>query len=222
MFQSYLNSIKTGFATLLFPPRCVACTKSGLEICETCIRYFKPEPRILHSEKFKLVASLEYNDTVARILLLAKEQGRAMAQRLIANALAHSVASYQISYPISLVIIPSQMRSIRRRGFNSMLSFAELTLENPLLSQNFQVIDALEFNRKTSDQTHLSQSERSNNLYGAFRVKDIEIANPVLVIDDVVTTGSTLREAVRALGERNLTIIGAATACATQRRLAIG
>jgi len=41
------------------------------------------------------------------------------------------------------------------------------------------------------------------------------------IIDDVITTGSTLREAVLALKERNLTVLGAATACASQRRLLI-
>ncbi|MFM8235920.1 MAG: phosphoribosyltransferase family protein [Actinomycetota bacterium] len=40
-------------------------------------------------------------------------------------------------------------------------------------------------------------------------------------MDDVITTGSTIREAVRALKERNLTVLGAATACASQRRLLI-
>ncbi|MBM3743396.1 MAG: phosphoribosyltransferase [Actinobacteria bacterium] len=44
----------------------------------------------------------------------------------------------------------------------------------------------------------------------------------MLVIDDFISTGSTLREAIRALKQRNLIVIGAATACATQRRLAIG
>ncbi|NBX11637.1 MAG: ComF family protein, partial [Chitinophagaceae bacterium] len=42
-------------------------------------------------------------------------------------------------------------------------------------------------------------------------------SRPIIVIDDVVASGSTLREAVRALKERNLTVIGAASACFTFR-----
>ncbi|MFM7623546.1 MAG: phosphoribosyltransferase family protein, partial [Actinomycetota bacterium] len=49
----------------------------------------------------------------------------------------------------------------------------------------------------------------------------IPITTQLVILDDVVTTGSTLREANRALKERNLTALGAATACASQRRLLI-
>jgi predicted amidophosphoribosyltransferase len=76
--------------------------------------------------------------------------------------------------------------------------------------------------RKILDQTELTQSQRELNLSGAFKVApDFFTVKPIIIIDDVITTGSTLREAVRALKERNLTVLGAATACASQRRLPI-
>ncbi len=77
-------------------------------------------------------------------------------------------------------------------------------------------------NKRVVDQSGLSETQRHDNLFGAFKVaKPLNSAAPIIIVDDVITTGSTLREAVRALKERNLTVLGAATACATQRRLLI-
>ena len=72
------------------------------------------------------------------------------------------------------------------------------------------------------DQSGLSETQRYENLAGAFEVSPgFNSQIPIVVIDDVITTGNTLREAVRALKERNLTVLGAATACASRRRLPI-
>lgn len=52
--------------------------------------------------------------------------------------------------------------------------------------------------RQVSDQRTLSASQRHLNLAGAFAARQ-RVCQPVIVIDDVVTTGSTVRESVRAL-----------------------
>ena len=80
----------------------------------------------------------------------------------------------------------------------------------------------LSLRRKVKDQSGLSATERQQNLAGAFAVTEaFDSQIPIIVIDDVITTGNTLREAIRALKERNLTVLGAATACASRRRLPI-
>ena len=86
----------------------------------------------------------------------------------------------------------------------------------------FVVRPILSITKKVIDQSGLSETKRNANLFGAFEVvKPFRPTSAIIVIDDVITTGSTLREAVRALKERNLTVLGAATACASQRRLLI-
>jgi predicted amidophosphoribosyltransferase len=65
------------------------------------------------------------------------------------------------------------------------------------------------------DQSTLNAKERQVNVYGSLECIQIaERANiPVIIVDDVVTTGATLREAGRALGKGGFTVIGAITAC---------
>jgi predicted amidophosphoribosyltransferase len=103
-----------------------------------------------------------------------------------------------------------------------MKEIAKLIMKDPHLRTEIDILEALEIRKRVSDQSSLTEVERIQNLEGALGVRPDISGKSVIVIDDVITTGSTLREAIRVLEERNLTIIGAATACATQRRLAIG
>ncbi|MFM9141484.1 MAG: ComF family protein [Actinomycetota bacterium] len=173
-------------------------------------------------ENFPIASSLSYGEVTGKLLILAKENGLVSAQKFFANALVTSINHFKIEYPITIVPIPSQRKSVRRRGFDSMKEIAKFILQDPDLKTDIELEEALKITRPVSDQSSLSEEERYRNLDKALRVNNARTSKAILVIDDVITTGSTLREAIRALKERNLTVIGAATACATQRRLAIG
>ncbi|MFM8752799.1 MAG: phosphoribosyltransferase family protein [Actinomycetota bacterium] len=51
--------------------------------------------------------------------------------------------------------------------------------------------------------------------------KNVDEIRPIIVVDDVLTTGATLRNAILALNERKMTVLGAATACASAHQLLI-
>jgi predicted amidophosphoribosyltransferase len=55
--------------------------------------------------------------------------------------------------------------------------------------------------RRTSDQAGLGARARARNLAGAFQLRSAEhlSGHPIVVVDDIVTTGATIGEAVRAL-----------------------
>ena len=71
--------------------------------------------------------------------------------------------------------------------------------------------------RSAADQSGLSTAERAANLHGALRAAGV-VRGPVLVVDDVVTTGATLVEAARALTVGGHQVVGAAVVAATSRR----
>jgi ComF family protein len=222
MLNSYLSSISRGLSTLIFPETCLVCDQPGSDLCRVCKNRFIPKPKFLLGEKFSIVSSLPYDDISKKVILLSKEQGLVAAHQILARAISSAIREFRVKSRVSIVLIPTQRKSLRRRGINHLEEIGRLILENTLINQDFEILNALEFTRNISDQTKLTESQRASNLRGAFRVKKVRISSPVIVMDDVVTTGSTLREAVRVLQERNLTVIGAATACASQRRLAIG
>jgi predicted amidophosphoribosyltransferase len=75
--------------------------------------------------------------------------------------------------------------------------------------------------RKVRDQSQLNLVDRSENISGALSISPdfttpIRAGNTgpkIIVIDDLITTGATLAEAIRALRTAGFTVLGAVTSC---------
>ena len=81
-----------------------------------------------------------------------------------------------------------------------------------------QMVDCLELSRRVLDQSGLHRVERATNLAGAFRLTS-QVRGELILVDDVVTTGATLREAYRAVNSQGFHAVGsvsAVTACVAQ------
>jgi predicted amidophosphoribosyltransferase len=76
---------------------------------------------------------------------------------------------------------------------------------------------ALTVARTVLDSAGLGRAERARNLEGAFRGRAGPVGRSALLVDDIVTTGATLREADRALRAAGWTVAGAAVVAATPR-----
>lgn len=212
---------------LVYPPKCLLCDKKiGNEpLCQDCEKLWKPFPHKLKDFIFPAYASIKYNRVAMKMVLLAKEEGNISAQKLLATAIKTSITRLisDSDKEISLVPIPTSSKPYRRRGINPILELASRTSEiMQSNNQEIKIAQLLEVRKSLQDQTGLTNLERLRNLAGAFQVKsqidsDYYESRRLIVIDDVVASGSTLREAVRALKERNLTVIGAASACFTFR-----
>lgn len=117
--------------------------------------------------------------------------GRSIAQWLRASpALAQAVEQADVLVPIAL----SALR-LRQRGFNQAAQLASLLAAHKCLPT------ALHRLRQTASQRGLTRAARLRNLHGAFTVPVPALVQGlhVLLVDDVLTTGATLRAASRAL-----------------------
>jgi ComF family protein len=106
--------------------------------------------------------------------------------------------------------VPLHVKRLRQRGFNQsslLAKFLGRTLELPVR------FDILHRNRWTEPQTHLSRNERLVNLGKAFSVSSpVEIrGKPVVLIDDVFTTGTTIAECARTLKKEGAAEVHALT-----------
>jgi PAS domain-containing protein len=72
--------------------------------------------------------------------------------------------------------------------------------------------------KKIKDQSDLNGLQRKENMSHAFIVKSSSISqSAVILIDDLVTTGASIQEGVRALTEAKITVDAVVTACAVGR-----
>ena len=149
--------------------------------------------------------------------MAAKENSLKGADQLLISAIIHVLQKAKLdSHYYQLVPVPSSKTSQRRRGRSFIV---DLTKEISTLT-GFSINDCLTLSRKVSDQSGLSRMERLSNMKGAFVLKaNAIVRGDLILIDDVVTTGATLKEAARALNSQGFHAIGsvsAVTACVAQ------
>jgi ComF family protein len=109
-----------------------------------------------------------------------------------------------------IVPVPLHPTRLRERGFNQAELLAKILRQRTNLSLN----RALERIRYTTTQTAFDRTDRMENLRGAFRLrKRIDMRGlRVLLVDDILTTGSTLSECARVLREAGAHSVYAVTA----------
>ncbi len=105
--------------------------------------------------------------------------------------------------------MPLHAARLRQRGFNQ----SQLLARHAGYSLGIEVKEALIRTRRTDAQVNLGSEERAINVVGAFAVQQaIPVAGlSIVLIDDVITTGSTLSACADALIDAGATTVKAAS-----------
>ena len=205
---------------LVLPSGCVWCGRGGRLWCLACRPACEPAPVTLPSLP-PVVAAGEYGGALRSALLAFKERGqRALAGPLAAYLSdAVDVCRRQHGGPVEpalLVPVPSSRSAARQRGGDHLLRLvAEVAPQNGL-----DVLPALRLPGRGRDSAGLSAPQRAANLAHRMRAVPVTSDRPVLIVDDIVTTGATLAEASRALQAAGWQVSGAAVIAATTLRRA--
>lgn len=198
---------------LLLPESCAGCGQGDVALCAPCASALVPAPEDRELPGgVRVVSALAFTGVPARVIRALKEEGRTGLARGLAPALRECVRTLaqEAIEPVVVVPVPTSRAAFRRRGYRVV----ELVARRAGLSPR----RVLRPTRQTADQRGLGADGRRANVEGAFRAGRLNGAS-VVVIDDVVTTGATLQEAVRALEAAGARVIGAATIAATRRRM---
>ncbi len=197
----------TALRGLFLPRECVSCGLPDTWFCPACDRdVMASAGAVLGVDDLEVSSGAAYQGS-ARDLVLAGKTGlvTATAQplgRLLRRAvLAHP----EMSADVVLVPVPATRRAWVRRGIDPV----ELMVRR----SNLTWARSLTWRRRPSTQKSLGGVQRRKNLTEAMRA--VSRGARVLVVDDVITTGSTIREAVRALRSAGADVVGGATALYT-------
>jgi ComF family protein len=201
----------TNLADVVVGARCAACETPAIGLCAACSAAIRAHPDVVRSEPCRVASAGEYDRELRSALIAWKERGRFTVERPLAHLLAASVAVLDPEPPVRLVPVPSSPDRRRARGADVVTDLGRVTARL-LRSTGLEtrVSPCLSVVRRVRDQAGLTSAERARNLRGAFAARRVP-AGSLVVIDDIVTTGATLTEAVRALSQRGGDVAGAAT-----------
>ncbi len=219
-------------AELFLGASCVHCEAPGRLLCDACSRRLTASPFVVSPGRTGQVdvwAATSYEGLTREVIVAMKEHGHRSLLGPLSRLLAASLEALvgEIDGPVVLVPVPSRAATVRARGFDATRELSERTAR--LLGDPRRPIRAaplVRLGRAVNDQAGLTGVEREANLAGAMEVslralrqlsRELERAT-VLACDDVVTTGATVRELVRALGTVDISVTGIGTIAATPRR----
>ena len=207
----------------LLPPRCIICDApghGGMDICPSCLASLPHNQRACSQCALPLPAGdaaapvrcgqclkkppvfdhaislFEYKDDAASLIMQLKFNDRLALSRLFGQLMLDRVRVEGAAGVDALLPVPLHRSRLRSRGFNQSVELARMLsrgLQKPLLRHQVARVVA------TSQQTGLDAKTRRRNIRGAFRVMAAIPYEHVAIVDDVVTTGSTVNELSRVL-----------------------
>lgn len=213
-----------GIIDLLFPKRCVNCRRVGSYLCSSCFVYLSYEPEriclmcnrpswngLTHPKCIKrwgidgTFSVLAYNRAMKRLLFAFKyrpfvsDLHKLLANLFYEGVIQNEVFMKHLVKDSLFVPIPLHSEKMRKRGYNHATLLAREIGDK----MGIKVMDVLVRTRKTKSQFLLKKEEREENLQDAFAVKKgaekVLKNTTIFLIDDLVTTGTTMKEAAKML-----------------------
>lgn len=200
---------------IVLPVECSGCGEPDRAVCVSCSAELAGPLLQRTLGDLDAVSAAAYDGAVAAIIVAFKDGGRTDAARTLGDALRRAVSgALAVSDSplgrIELTPIPSSRAAFRRRGYSPV----ELLLRAGRLPYS----RTLALTRRVRDQASLSAEQREQNLAGSLIARCDLTGRTFLLIDDVLTTGATLREGRRAIEAAGGRVLSAATIASTPLR----
>ncbi|WP_042678720.1 ComF family protein [Anaerosalibacter massiliensis] len=195
-----------GINELLFPEEgvCLLCNVETDDvdryICSYCrnnIEYLNREIDLSYLEK--TIYSLFYNEFIKEKIYLYKYENYGYLYKPLGEILLQTIYGKNIMKDIDIITyVPIHRRRKAIRGYNQselIAGYLSKKLDIPISKNNLIRI------KWTKPQNKLNRHDRIRNIEGVFKIKDsIEFMDKeILIIDDIITTGSTVSECAKVL-----------------------
>ncbi len=201
--RSYIKDIIPFIINIIYPSQCNVC-RNKLKydeniICRECIAEL--DYKLLREQNFQIddnsihISVFSYENIVKDILHLFKfNQYQPLGKILTERALFFTDKTVFDKYDF-LLPVPLTSKKRKERGFNQTEIIAKIISKET----NIPILSIIKKEKETMPQSILSKTEREKNLRGVFSIikktdRKTYDNKSILIVDDVLTTGSTFKE----------------------------
>ncbi len=211
---------------LSFPPRCPFCgelsgkdgqycaeCQKGLPLCHV----YTLTPNTKRPDLFCLRAPYYYTGSARRAAKALKFYNHRSAAEQFARAMADMEQVSGLAQADFVTAIPLSRRRLRRRGFNQ----SEMIARQYALFKGMTYLETLEKHKDTPKQSlQISAKARAANVKGCYRVLEPDAVRnkTVVLIDDVYTTGATMRECAKMLRQAGARCVVGLAGCTSGKK----
>lgn len=193
--------IFVGIRDLVFPRTCVFCGTGREYLCQSCFSNFFARPQFTSIENIPTLSMSRYQDLVRELVVRHKDHHFIGIRKFLSQSLSLGIKLLDLPQDCQIISIPTAQKEIRKR-FDDPVRYMVSDAAH-IVKKNYNK-NILKLNRSKRDQVGLNLNERELNMTDVFRVN--QIVKRVIVCDDVVTSGATLRAATRTLNQAGIEV----------------
>lgn len=214
----YLGLMLQDILSLLFPSPCLSCGYLGEPLCKSCFRHIVFSPHVREIDNMKVLTCMYYqpDSILERLIKPFKYSHQANIFKVFVPYM-NATLKLMIPEPNKALLVPVPLYKSREleRGYNQAALLAKWIAR----FTGGEFSPCLNRIKDTSSQAKTSSKvERKKNMEMAFSVtKLIPKDSHVLLVDDIVTTGSTLLSCKKTLEKFGVTNISALTLADRER-----
>ena len=218
-FKRQLKDLR--LTSYIFPPCCILCGDKGFNNLDLCMPCYQELPRHFPrcyccGDSFETADNLPtlclkclesppafdetfapfiHHTTIRYLIINLKFNKHYPSARLLGNLMSEHLQK-TAERPDCIIPVPLHKKRYRERGYNQSIEIATIIAKRLALQLDVQSCYRL---KDTTHQVGLSAEQRRENIKDAFGVHSSFNASHVAIVDDVMTTGSTLNELAQAL-----------------------
>ena len=199
---------------VVIPISCAGCGEPDHSLCPACAACLDGPGYTRELGGVPAFAALAYDGPVKRAILNLKAEGRTDVARALAKPLAALLERVVVSVSgdradVRIATLPPSRAAWRSRGFDPVTVL--------LARAGLRPTRVLRRTRATAAQKALSVDSRERNIRGSLVARTRQAGRRFVLVDDVVTTGASAREATRAIEHAGGTVVAIVALAATQR-----